>query len=139
MRIRIAIAAAAVAACSATGVIVLTGSADATSSAKSASANSLVGKWKGYLTTTGERVPFQVSVSKNEKTGTWRMSPTCAGTLRLKDISGGYHHYYRVAGQNRGCAPAGIDCLKRVGSGMLDWFNESTGNISFDGTLRRVS
>jgi hypothetical protein len=120
------------AACVAAAVIVLAGSASA------ASGSSIVGKWKGYLTTPGQRMPFQVSVSRNERSGTWRVSQTCSGTLRLKDISGGYHHYYRVSGKDRGCAPAGIDCLKREGSGMLDWFNESTGDVSFDGTLRRL-
>ena len=43
-------------------------------------------------------------------------------TLRLKDISSGYHHYYRVAGANAGCAALGVDCLKRVGAQMVDEF-----------------
>ena len=59
--------------------------------------------------------------------GTWRIGLRCAGTLRLKDISSGYHHYYRVAGANAACAALGVDCLKRVGAQMLDVFVPDSG------------
>ena len=51
----------------------------------------------------------------------------CAGTVRLKDISIGYHHYYRVAGANAAFAALGVDCLKRVGAQMVDVFVPGSG------------
>jgi hypothetical protein len=130
LRLRLAAIAALVTIGIAGGAVLLTGSASA-----SASSTSLVGKWKGSLESSGYKVRFQVSVNRNQKSGTWRLTSTCGGTLKLKDISDGYHHYYRLGG--RGCSAAGVDCLKRAGSGVLDWFDENTGNISYVGTLRR--
>jgi hypothetical protein len=125
---------AIVAALSVTGAVVIAGGASADSSA-----TSLVGSWKGTLETPGDRLSFQVKVSKGQRTGTWRTSSTCSGTLRLKNISDGYHHYYRVAGKDRGCAAPGVDCLKRQGAKVLDWFDESGGsNVSYVGKFRRV-
>jgi hypothetical protein len=132
-RTRLALVVVVAAAISLTGAVVLTGGASAAPSAVS-----LVGKWKGQLETPGDRVSFQVSVNKGQRTGTWRTSSTCSGTLRLKNISDGYHHYYRVAGKNRGCAPPGVDCLKRQGAKVLDWFDESNSDISYVGTFRRL-
>ena len=78
-----------------------------------------------------------IVVARGERRGTWRIGLRCAGTLRLKGISSGYHHYYRVAGANAGCAALGVDCLKRVGAHMVDVFVPDSGpedNIN----LRRV-
>jgi hypothetical protein len=134
LRMRFVVAGIVVTAFLAAGAIVLTGLASASAG------GSLVGKWKGYLTGySGQRISLQVTVNHNERAGTWRTGPTCSGTLRLKNISDGYHHYYRVAGKNAGCAPVGIDCLKRLGSGLYDTFSPSSNwNISDNGTLRRV-
>lgn len=79
-----------------------------------------------------------VVIDPGERRGTWRTSSTCAGTLRLKDISDGYHHYYRVAGAHPGCAAPGIDCLKRSGAQMVDVFVPNAGGRDIDGTFRRV-
>ena len=81
---------------------------------------------------------FMVVIDPGERRGTWRTSSTCAGTLRLKDISYGYHHYYRVAGAHPGCAAPGIDCLKRSGARMVDVFVPNAGGRDIDGTFRRV-
>lgn len=105
-------------------------------------AMSIVGTWSGHLTPPGthaSRQRFIVVIDPRERRGTWRTSSTCAGTLRLKDISYGYHHYYRVAGAHPGCAAPGIDCLKRSGAQMVDVFVPNAGGGHIDGTFRRVS
>jgi hypothetical protein len=68
-----------------------------------------------------------IAVARGEQGGTWRIGLRCGGTLRLKDISYGFHHYYRVAGANHGCAALGVDCLKRVGGQMVDVFVPDSG------------
>jgi hypothetical protein len=87
---------------------------------------SIVGTWSGNI----KRFPgrgasrrrLTIVVARGELRGTWRIGLRCAGTLRLKGISAGYHHYYRVAGAHAGCAALGVDCLKRVGAHMIDKF-----------------
>ncbi len=111
--------------------------------ANAAPATSIVGTWSGHLTpppgTHRSRQRFLVVIAPGERRGTWRTSSTCAGTLRLKDISYGYHHYYRVAGTHPGCAAPGIDCFKRSGAHMVDVFVPNGGGGDIDGTFRRVS
>lgn len=106
------------------------------------SAASIVGTWSGHLTpppeTHASRQRFLLVIDPGERRGTWRTRSTCAGTLRLKDISYGYHHYYRVAGAHPGCAAPGIDCLKRSGARMVDVFVPNAGGSDIDGTFRRV-
>lgn len=102
-----------------------------------ASSVSLVGSWKGYLNASGKRVSFSVTVRRGERSGTWKLGTDCAGTLKLKDISDGYHHYYRVAGRNAGCSVPGVDCVKRAGSGLFDWFVPNAGGNGDTGTLHR--
>ena len=106
-------------------------------------ATSIVGTWSGHLTpppgTHASRQRFMIVIDPGERRGTWRTSSTCAGTLRLKDISYGYHHYYRVAGAHPGCAAPGVDCLKRSGAQMVDVFVPNAGGRDIDGTFRRVS
>jgi hypothetical protein len=106
------------------------------------SAGSIVGTWSGHLTpppgTHASPQRFMIVIDPGERRGTWRTSSTCAGTLRLKDISYGYHHYYRVAGAHPGCAAPGIDCLKRSGARMVDVFVPNAGGSDIDGTFRRV-
>lgn len=78
-----------------------------------------------------------IVVARSKRGGTWRIGLRCGGTLRLKDISSGYHHYYRVAGPNAGCAALGVDCLKRVGAQMVDVFVPDSG--PYDSVnLRRI-
>ncbi len=107
------------------------------------SARSIVGTWSGHLTpppgSHASRQRFMVVIDPGERRGTWRTTSTCAGTLRLKDISYGYHHYYRVAGAHPACAAPGIDCLKRSGAQMVDVFVPNAGGQNIDGTFRRVS
>lgn len=105
------------------------------------SARSIVGTWSGYIKPFpgggASRQRFMITVARGERGGTWRIGVRCAGTLRLKDISSGYHHYYRVAGANAGCAAPGVDCLKRVGAQMVDVFVPASG--PYDSVnLRRV-
>jgi hypothetical protein len=105
------------------------------------SARSIVGTWSGHITpfpgSGPSRQRFAIMVARGERAGTWRIGLRCAGTLRLKDISSGYHHYYRVAGANGGCAALGVDCLKRVGAQMVDEFVPDSGRED-DVSLRRV-
>jgi hypothetical protein len=111
-------------------------------SIEAAAATSIVGTWSGSLTTSPEghasRQRFTVVVNPGERGGAWRIGPQCSGTLRLKDISGGYHHYYRAAGAHAGCAPLGVDCLKRAGAQMVDVFVSNSGTANSTGTFRRM-
>ncbi len=104
-------------------------------------ARSIVGAWNGNITpfpgSGASRQRFTIVVARGERGGTWRIGRRCAGTLRLKDISSGYHHYYRVARANAGCAALGVDCLKRVGANMVDVFVPTSGPDDIV-NLRRV-
>jgi len=101
---------------------------------------SIVGTWSGRLVApAGSHVSsqhFTFVVDRGERAGTWRTSPTCGGKLRLKDISSGYHHYYRLGA--RGCAAPGIDCLKRSGAQMVDVFVANGGGPNISGQFRRI-
>lgn len=111
-------------------------------SVSAAPPTSIVGTWIGHLTQSPaghtSRGEFIVGVDRGERAGTWRIGSSCTGTLRLKDISNGYHHYYRVRGANSRCAPAGIDCLKRVGADMVDEFVSNSGTANSTVTFRRI-
>ena len=128
---------ALIAGVAAVGALVLAGASEA------APATSIVGTWSGYLTpAAGSHVSRQrltVVVGRGERAGTWRISARCAGTLRLDNISNGFHHYYRVAGAHPGCAPLGVDCLKRDGSRIVDWFVSNSGTANSNGAFRRLS
>ena len=119
------------------GALVLAGATEA------APATSIVGKWSGYLIpATGSHTSRQrltVVVNRGERAGTWRINARCAGSLRLDNISNGFHHYYRVAGAHPGCAPLGVDCLKRDGSRIVDWFVSNSGTANGNGAFRRLS
>jgi hypothetical protein len=95
------------------------------------STSSIVGTWSGYITpfpgSSASRQRFTIVVARGERAGTWKIGSRCGGTLRLQDISYGYHHYYRLAGANAGCAAVGVDCLKRVGAQMVDAFVPNSG------------
>jgi hypothetical protein len=102
----------------------------------------IVGTWSGDLMASpgnpAPPQPFFAVVDASQRTGSWRTGPHCAGTLRLKDISHGFRHYYRVMGANPGCAPAGIDCFKRDGPRMEDVFVSSSARANSVGEFRRV-
>jgi hypothetical protein len=115
------------AALAAAGVLALADFGDAAST-------SIVGTWSGHVS----RQRFVVVVNRGERAGTWRLGSRCAGTLRLKDISGGYHHYYRLAGATTGCAPLGVDCLKRAGAQMVDVFVPNAGGADTNVMFRRI-
>jgi len=111
-------------------------------SVSGAPSTSIVGAWIGHVTQSSAghavRAQFIVVVDRGERAGTWRIWSRCVGTLRLKDVSNGYHHYYRVRGAGSRCAPAGIDCLKRVGAGMVDEFVSNSGTANSTVTFRRI-
>ncbi|MBV9415166.1 MAG: hypothetical protein JO363_09335 [Solirubrobacterales bacterium] len=115
-----------------------------TGSIEAAPATSIVGTWSGRLTPSpgshASRQRLTVAVNPGERSGTWRLGPRCGGTLHLKDISDGYHHYYRVAGAGAraGCAPLGVDCLQRDGTEVEDVFISTSGTANSTGKFRRV-
>lgn len=109
--------------------------------AGAAAPTSIVGTWSGQLTSSSGGLAsarrFTFVVYPGERRGTWQTSSTCAGTLRLKNISDGYHHFYRVAGAHRGCVAPGVDCLRRDGARMDDEFTSNSGKADASGTFRR--
>jgi hypothetical protein len=102
---------------------------------------SIAGTWSGKLAlSNGSHAasqPFVAWVNRSETAGWWRTGPHCGGPLRLKDISYGFHHYYRL-GITAGCAPPGVDCFKRDGARMLDVFVPNSGKES-SGEFRRIA
>ncbi len=123
-----------VAACASSGTHSSGGSASAGSttyagvsvSSKSSSGASarVSGTWKGTMTpSTGSHAKrHYVTVSDNsaEKSGTFYLSATCQGTLKLKDISNGFHHFTEIPAKGSSCRGGAEDCLKRVGGQVLD-------------------
>jgi hypothetical protein len=86
----------------------------------------IVGRWTGIMKPdAGSHVRahrLTVVVYGGERAGTWAVSARCRGTLRLHDISDGYHHYTEIAASGTNCAGGGVDCLKRVGAQVQDEF-----------------
>ncbi len=96
----------------------------------------LVGTWSGTLESSGEQLTL--TVARREQNGTWKLSPTCYGTLALESISGGYHHYNRIAAPEASCTAGGVDCIWREGSKqVLDLYVPAEGAES-SGLLTRV-
>lgn len=96
----------------------------------------LVGTWSGTLESSGEQLTL--TVAPHERNGTWKLSPTCYGTLALESISNGYHHYNRIASPGASCTAGGVDCLWREGSRqVLDLYVPAEGAES-SGLLTRV-
>lgn len=95
----------------------------------------LVGTWTGALEPSGEQLTL--TVAPRERSGTWKLSPTCYGTLALESISNGYHHYNRVASPNASCTAGGVDCLWREGAQVLDLYVPAEG-VESSGWLKRV-
>ncbi len=96
----------------------------------------LVGTWSGTLESSGEQLTL--TIARHERSGTWSLSPTCYGTLELESISGGYHHYNRIASPEAGCSGGGVDCVWREGkSQILDLYVPAEGAES-SGLLARM-
>jgi hypothetical protein len=102
----------------------------------------IVGTWSGSLiATSGNHASpqhFVTFVDRSEKAGWWRTGPHCGGPLRLKDISYGFHHYYRL-GITGGCVAPGIDCFRRDGARMMDVFVSNSGKENSSGEFRRAA
>ena len=100
----------------------------------------LSGTWSGYITGSGAaRKHITISINAAETGGSWRISATCAGPLRLDSISSGYHHYLRKLARGSTCAGGDIDCLKRAGANIYDSVTSHLGGAwDVSGTLRRV-
>jgi hypothetical protein len=95
------------------------------------SPTAIAGKWSG---TVAGRVLI-VKVAHNEEKGTWSLSASCHGTLKLESISNGFHHFYRIGAADTTCAPSetgGVDCLMREGSALLDLYAAPEGGGSGD-------
>jgi len=106
-----------------------------------AAATRITGKWSG--TVAGGAAPTEqltVAVKAGESKGTWSVSASCHGTLVLKNISEGFHHFNRIAATGTTCSGgsgSGVDCLKRNGSRVLDEYAPS-GTTGWDtGLLTR--
>jgi hypothetical protein len=103
----------------------------------------LTGKWSGYIAgQPGSGVKRQhiiVTVNASETGGSWKLSATCHGPLKLESVSGGYHHYIRKRGRGSTCAGGDVDCLKRAGANVYDAVTSHLGGeYDSSGTLRRV-
>lgn len=108
-----------------------------------ANAGPLVGTWRGTMAARdgshAVRHRLTIVVDRGERAGTWTVGPQCRGTLRLKDLSYGFHHYTEIAAPHTRCAGGGEDCLKRVGAQMLDVFVSAPGTAADStGRLRRL-
>lgn len=105
---------------------------------------SITGTWSGIMrppsSSSHARVHrLTVTVNRRETAGTWVIGPKCRGTLRLHDISNGYHHYTEIAAPGTDCRGGGVDCLERVGGGVQDVFVSRPGtSLDSDGTLHRA-
>jgi hypothetical protein len=97
-----------------------------TGSAAAARLGSIVGRWSGVMRpVTGSFTRphrLTVTVNRGETAGTWRISADCRGTLVLKDISSGMHHYTEIPAAGTVCRGGGVDCLERVASHVYDIF-----------------
>lgn len=95
------------------------------------------GTWAGTIQGSSSQ-KLTVEVNNGERKGTWSVSASCHGTLSLKNISNGFHHFNRVVASGATCDDAGVDCLKRDGSQLLDEY-QSNGDTSWStGLLTRT-
>lgn len=82
------------------------------------------GTWAGTMTpsdgSNAQRHFVRVSDDRAEETGTFYLSATCQGTLKLKDISHGFHHFTEIPSKGSTCRGGGEDCLKPYGKQVLD-------------------
>lgn len=111
----------------------------------SSSAGPLTGSWSGSI----KRGPYGrghpqhllIAVDASERGGSWEVSATCRGSLRLKDVSNGYHHYIEELSRGATCLGGGIDCLRRVGAHVEDLFQPepATSGYYASASLRRLA
>jgi hypothetical protein len=102
----------------------------------------LTGTWTGVLRGSARgrirRERITIVVNGRESAGSWKVSPTCHGSLILDSVSGGYHHYRRRVASGASCPGGDIDCLMRVGPNAYDWVTPRPGGYARGGTLRRA-
>jgi hypothetical protein len=103
----------------------------------------LTGTWSGYITGPADsgvkRHHIVIVVNARETGGSWAISASCHGPLRLESVSGGYHHYLRKLARGSTCPGGDIDCLKRVGVNAYDAITSHLGGAyDSSATLRRV-
>ena len=102
----------------------------------------LAGTWSGVIG--GQpglvtRQHIQIVVNARESGGSWRLSGSCYGSLKLASISGGYHHYLRTAAPGATCAGGDVDCLKPDGLLLEDAVTSHLGGRwDANGTLQRL-
>jgi len=103
----------------------------------------LTGTWSGYINRAAggatQRHHLRLVVNASERGGSWRVSASCSGTLRLQSISNGFHHYVEKLARGSTCLGGGVDCLERAGAGLYDEFQPQPGtNYTSATTLTRV-
>jgi hypothetical protein len=127
------------------GTIAAAGSTAAprmTGTAQSSRSGVLTGTWTGVLSGSAggsiRRERITIVVNARESAGSWKVGPTCHGSLTLHSISGGYHHYRRRVASGASCLGGDTDCLMRSGANLYDSVTPRPGSYSRSGTLRRV-
>jgi hypothetical protein len=115
-------------------------------SSASSKHGSLTGTWSGYMNraygagTQTKRHRLTIVVNASERGGSWKVSNSCRGPLKLQSISDGFHHYTEELTKGSKCAGGGVDCLERAGAALYDEFQSAPGTqYVSDGTLRRVT
>jgi hypothetical protein len=101
----------------------------------------LSGTWSGVIGQPGAGTQQHILlvVNAQESAGSWKLSTSCYGSLKLDSISGGYHHYLRTPAADATCAGGDIDCLKLEGLRLEDEVTSHLGGRwDSSGTLRRV-
>ena len=102
----------------------------------------LSGTWSGVIS--GQpgivtRQHIMIVVNARESGGTWRLSASCYGSLKLDSISGGYHHYLRTPSPDATCAGGDVDCLRLDGLSLDDEVTSHLGGRwDSSGTLQRL-
>ncbi len=110
----------------------------------SSSSASLRGSWSGSIVRApggkGSPKRLRLVIKASQRGGSWSVSARCRGSLKLKDISNGYHHYIEQLAPRATCLGGGIDCLKRVGADVYDEFQPQPRVTYFKaGTFKRVA
>jgi len=121
-------------------VAVLAGATVATGSAATVRAahGPLTGTWRGVLTDGTQKEHITITVNGRETAGTWKVSASCSGTLKLDSISNGYHHFRRHVASGSTCPGGDIDCLQRDGAKIEDSVTKRPDGWSRSGELHRV-
>jgi len=108
------------------------------------SGGALTGTWSGSisrsLSGTGQRRHLEVVINANERGGSWKVSASCRGPLKLQSISDGFHHYLEKLARGSTCLGGGVDCLERAGAELYDEFQPAptTSGYTSEAILRRV-